>query len=88
MTASPAASPITPEPRKKDARPSPCRIMVSLRIVGTPFGKGKKWMRDANKVVNGALGNWELNVIQTLENGIPHGYGFAGFVKRLPARRV
>ncbi|MBK5291085.1 MAG: TonB-dependent receptor [Acidobacteriia bacterium] len=51
---------------------------VTYALWELPFGKGKKWMRDANRVVNGALGNWELNVIQTLENGIPHSYGFAG----------
>jgi hypothetical protein len=51
---------------------------VTYALWELPFGRGKKWMRDANWLVNGVLGNWELNVIQTLENGIPLGFGFAG----------
>jgi hypothetical protein len=51
---------------------------VTYALWELPFGKGKQWLRDANWLVNGALGNWELNVIQTLENGIPHSYSFAG----------
>ncbi len=43
-----------------------------------PFGHGKTWMRDAHPVVNGLLGNWEVNGIQTLENGSPFGFSIAG----------
>ncbi len=51
---------------------------VTYGLWELPFGKGKKWMTDANWFVNGVLGNWELNVIQTLENGIPFSFGFTG----------
>lgn len=43
-----------------------------------PFGKGKKWMNSSNWFVNGLLGNWELNAIQTFENGLPLTFGFTG----------
>ncbi len=43
-----------------------------------PFGRGRKWLKDAHWLVNGALGGWELNGIQTLENGVPFGFTFAG----------
>jgi hypothetical protein len=51
---------------------------VTYGLWELPFGKGKKWMNQSNWFVNGALGNWELNVIQTLENGIPFSFGFTG----------
>jgi hypothetical protein len=51
---------------------------VTYALWELPFGRGKKWMRDANWLVNGVLGNWELNVIQTLENGTPFGFTFGG----------
>jgi hypothetical protein len=43
-----------------------------------PFGRGKQWMTHANWLVNGVLGNWSLNGIQTLESGIPFDFRFAG----------
>ena len=51
---------------------------VTYALWELPFGRGRKWMRDTNWFVNGALGGWELNVIQTLEQGIPFNWGFTG----------
>ena len=51
---------------------------ITYGLLELPFGKGKKWMNQSNWFVNGLLGNWELNVIQTLENGLPMSFGFAG----------
>ncbi|MBM3812410.1 MAG: TonB-dependent receptor [Acidimicrobiia bacterium] len=51
---------------------------VSYALWELPFGRGKKWLRDAHWLTNGVLGNWELNVIQTFENGIPFNFGFTG----------
>ncbi len=51
---------------------------VTYGLWELPFGKGRKWMSNPNWFVNGALGGWELNVIQTLENGIPMSFGFTG----------
>jgi hypothetical protein len=51
---------------------------VTYALWELPFGRGKRWMRDANWLVNGLLGNWELNVIQTAESGIPLSFGIAG----------
>src|ERR1700722_642460 len=36
-----------------------------------PFGKGRRWGNDWNGVVNGVLGNWEVDVIQRAESGFP-----------------
>jgi carboxypeptidase family protein len=51
---------------------------VTYALIELPFGKGRKWGRDANKLVNGVLGGWELNLVQTLENGAPFGFPFTG----------
>jgi hypothetical protein len=36
-----------------------------------PFGKGKRFMGDANKVTDAAIGGWSLNWIATVEGGQP-----------------
>jgi hypothetical protein len=51
---------------------------VTYALVEMPFGKGRKWMNTSNWLLNGALGGWELNVIQTVESGIPMTFGFTG----------
>jgi hypothetical protein len=51
---------------------------VTYSLIELPFGKGRKWMNGANAFVNGALGGWELNVIQTVESGVPMTFTFAG----------
>jgi hypothetical protein len=51
---------------------------VTYALYELPFGRGKQWMSSAHPLLNGVLGNWELNVIQTLENGAPFGFTFAG----------
>ncbi|MBM3757181.1 MAG: TonB-dependent receptor, partial [Acidobacteria bacterium] len=51
---------------------------VTYALVELPFGKGRKWMNSANAFVNGALGGWELNMIQTVESGVPMSFTFAG----------
>jgi hypothetical protein len=50
---------------------------VSYALLELPFGRGRMLLRDANKVTNAIVGGWELNVIQTLENGIPFGFTHA-----------
>ena len=51
---------------------------VTYALLELPFGKGRKWMNNANWFTNGALGGWELNVIQTVESGVPMSFGFTG----------
>jgi hypothetical protein len=36
-----------------------------------PFGKGKRFMRDANKFVDVLAGGWQLNSIDTFQTGTP-----------------
>jgi hypothetical protein len=43
-----------------------------------PFGKNRKWLNSLHWLANGFLGNWELNVIQTMEQGTPFSFGIAG----------
>ncbi len=51
---------------------------VTYALLELPFGKGRKWMNTSNWLANGALGGWELNVIQTAESGLPMTFGFTG----------
>jgi hypothetical protein len=51
---------------------------VTYALWELPFGKGRKWMNSANPLVNGVLGGWELNTIQTLESGVPMTFSFTG----------
>ncbi|MBL8238076.1 MAG: TonB-dependent receptor [Bryobacterales bacterium] len=51
---------------------------VTYALVELPFGKGRKWMNTSNWLANGALGGWELNVVQTAESGLPMTFGFTG----------
>ncbi len=45
-----------------------------------PFGRGKQYGADLNKVVQSLVGNWQVNGILTLRTGVP--YTISG--KRLP----
>jgi hypothetical protein len=51
---------------------------VTYALIEMPFGRGRRWLRDSNWFVNGALGGWELNLIQTAESGIPMTFSFTG----------
>lgn len=51
---------------------------VTYALLELPLGKGRRWMNNSNWFMNGALGGWELNVIQTVESGIPMSFGFTG----------
>jgi hypothetical protein len=51
---------------------------VTYATYELPFGRGRTWMTDAGKLVNGFLGNWSFSAIQTIENGAPAGFSIAG----------
>jgi hypothetical protein len=55
---------------------------VTYALWELPFGRGRKWMNNANWFVNGALGGWELNVIQTAESGLPLTFSHTGSPNR------
>jgi hypothetical protein len=52
----------------------PHRISVS-GIAELPFGKGKPWGGNVNKVVNGFIGGWQLSGIWNLQSGFPTAWG-------------
>jgi hypothetical protein len=43
-----------------------------------PFGRGKQYGADVNKVVDALVGNWELNAIVTLHTGQPYTLNASG----------
>jgi hypothetical protein len=48
-------------------------------LVGLPFGRGKTFFHDANKVVNGILGGWQMTGIFRWNSGSPTGSGTRPF---------
>jgi hypothetical protein len=48
----------------------PHRLVVN-GIWELPFGHGRKWMNDANPVVNGLAGNWSVSFIWNWQSGRP-----------------
>lgn len=42
-------------------------------VVGLPFGDGKRFLSDSNKVVNGILGGWQMTGIFRWNSGFPTG---------------
>ncbi len=43
-----------------------------------PFGKGKPWLSDANRVVNGFIGGWNLSAQWMIRSGAPFAFPNAG----------
>jgi hypothetical protein len=44
---------------------------VTSVVYDVPFGKGRKYGANMNPVLNGILGGWELNTINTAHTGLP-----------------
>jgi Carboxypeptidase regulatory-like domain len=45
-------------------------------LVGLPFGRGKMFLRDSNRFVNGLLGGWQLTGVFRWNSGFPVGTPF------------
>ena len=44
---------------------------VTSVVYDLPFGKGRKYASNLNPIVDGVLGGWELNTINTAHTGLP-----------------
>jgi hypothetical protein len=44
---------------------------VTSYLYELPFGRGKRWLSDANRLADGAFGGWELAGVTTLMSGMP-----------------
>jgi hypothetical protein len=51
---------------------------VTYAVYDLPIGRGRRLLGQSGRWTNALLGGWNLSVIQTLENGIPFGFGFSG----------
>jgi hypothetical protein len=51
---------------------------VSYATWELPVGRGRRFLTQGNRLVNGILGNWDLAAIQTLETGSPFSFSHAG----------
>jgi hypothetical protein len=59
-----------------DAGDIPKSLVVSY-VYELPFGRGKHFARDLNKIANGVLGGWQVSGITSLKSGFPLGIGNA-----------
>lgn len=48
----------------------PYRMSLST-LYELPFGKGKRWGHDVSRILDYAIGGWQLNGIYTLQAGLP-----------------
>ena len=48
----------------------PHRLIVSY-VYDLPFGKGRQFLANSNRVVNGVFGGWGINGISTFQQGFP-----------------
>jgi hypothetical protein len=46
-------------------------VFVASQIIELPFGKGKRFLGNANTLTEGILGGWQLNSITKLQGGRP-----------------
>jgi len=46
-------------------------VFKSNGIYELPFGKDRRWMKTANRLVDGVLGGWKLSGILTYTSGVP-----------------
>jgi hypothetical protein len=59
---------------QKDMGLAPFDIRHAITASGTydlPFGKGRQWLTNGNRLVESVLGNWTTNWILTLDTGQP-----------------
>lgn len=55
--------------------PHKVAVVVSYEL---PFGRGKRFGRDMNKVANGFIGGWNVNTQWVKQSGFPFNYPNAG----------
>jgi hypothetical protein len=51
---------------------------ITYAIYQLPIGRGRRLLGNSRGVINAILGNWDLNMIQTLENGAPFSFSSTG----------
>ncbi len=45
--------------------------LVASYVYELPFGKGKRWMTNANRALEGIAGGWQINGIWSAQGGLP-----------------
>jgi Carboxypeptidase regulatory-like domain len=65
----------------------PHRFAMSA-IYELPFGKGQKFLADANGIVSRFIGGWQLQGVYTFQSGAPIGFGNIAYVGDLKDIRL
>jgi hypothetical protein len=68
-------NPLDPDGNYADSDFDVRHIVNANWLVGLPFGRGKALFHDANKIVNGIFGGWQLSGIFRWNSGQPTGAG-------------
>ena len=68
-------NPLDPEGNYAESDFDVRHIINANWLIGLPIGRGKALFHDANKVVNGIFGNWQLGGIFRWNSGFPTGAG-------------
>jgi hypothetical protein len=64
-----------PEPWKGvSVQDTPHRLAVSS-LVEMPFGRGRRFARDASPALDALIGGWQIGVIYSYQTGLPLGWG-------------
>src|SRR5262245_43946052 len=63
--------------------PHKLAVVVSYEL---PFGRGKRFGHDLNKIANGLIGGWNLNTQWVKQSGFPFDYPNAGQIEARSAR--
>jgi hypothetical protein len=45
--------------------------LVASYVYELPFGKGRRWLTNANRALDGVAGGWQVNGIWTAQSGLP-----------------
>ncbi len=50
---------------------------ITSLVYELPFGRGRHYLNDANAIVDGVLGGWQLSAINTAQAGTPFNLGYS-----------
>jgi len=49
---------------------------VLTTVMELPFGKGKRYFKDASRAMNHVVGGWQFNTTTTIQSGLPFNVGY------------
>ena len=50
---------------------------ITSLVYELPFGHGRQFLTNSNSFVDGAIGGWQLSLINTMQSGTPFNIGYS-----------